>query len=46
MLLEIETAYVRSEIRWENTEGGAELFPHIYGPFPADAVISVQMLST
>ena len=46
MLLEIETVHVRSEIRWESAEHGAELFPHIYGPLPADAVISVQTLST
>jgi len=35
----IETAKVRSEIRYEGT--GGELYPHIYGPLNADAVIKV-----
>ncbi len=38
-LLHIEPARVRSEIRWENATGG--LYPHIYGPLNADAVVRV-----
>ena len=26
----------------ENTSGGTELFPHLYGPLPVDAVIAVH----
>lgn len=26
----------------ENTSGGTELFPHLYGPLPLDAVIAVH----
>ena len=46
VLLEIDLARVPGEVRWENLEGGSELFPHLYGPLPASAVISVQALST
>ena len=56
VLLEIDPARVPSELGWENLEGGVpaeslilwvgELFPHVYGPLPLDAVISVQALAT
>jgi len=36
-LLEIRSAQVRSEIRYEGLPGG-QLFPHIYGPLNTDAV--------
>lgn len=38
VLLEIDPARVGPEIKHENTEGGTELFPHIYGPLDRDAV--------
>ncbi len=38
VLLEIVPERVQPEIRWENLEGGAELFPHIYGPLNLEAV--------
>jgi uncharacterized protein (DUF952 family) len=41
ILLEIDPARVGHEIRHENTEGGSELFPHIYGPLNLDAVTRV-----
>ena len=41
VLLEIEPARVRAVVRYENTEGGDELFPHIYGPLNLDAVTRV-----
>ena len=39
VLLHIESDRVSAEIRYENLEGGEELFPHIYGPLSLDAVI-------
>jgi uncharacterized protein (DUF952 family) len=39
MLLVIDPSLVPVEIRLENTEGGAELFPHIYGQLPLAAVV-------
>ena len=39
VLLYIESERVNAEIRYENLEGGEELFPHIYGPLNLDAVI-------
>lgn len=41
VLLEIDPARVGNEIKYENLEGGAELFPHIYGPLNLDAVTRV-----
>lgn len=41
LLLAIAPARVEAEIRFENLEGGAELFPHIYGPLNLDAVSAV-----
>ena len=41
VLLQIDPERVHSEIRWENLEGGSELFPHIYGSLSTDAVIEV-----
>ena len=32
------------EVRVENLEGGAEPFPHLYGPLPLYAVVGVQVL--
>ena len=41
VLLYIDTDKVTSEIRYENCEGGNELFPHIYGPLNIEAVTHV-----
>jgi uncharacterized protein (DUF952 family) len=41
VLLCIDTDKVRAEIRYENLEGGRELFPHIYGEINTDAVVQV-----
>ncbi len=38
VLLAIDTDRVASEIRFENRQGGSELFPHIHGPLNLDAV--------
>jgi len=44
VLLEIDPAQVPPPIVDENLEGGAELFPHIYGPLPLTAVVRVHTL--
>ncbi len=41
VLLEIDSRRVQPEIRYENLEGGAELYPHIYGPLNLEAVEKV-----
>jgi uncharacterized protein (DUF952 family) len=43
VVLEIDPARLRWELRWEESEG--ESFPHLYGPLDLDAVISVQTFS-
>lgn len=41
VLLEIDTRQVGAEIRYENCEGGQELFPHIYGAIDLGSVVRV-----
>lgn len=41
VLLCIDTDKVTADIRYENLEGGRELFPHIYGEINTDAVVRV-----
>ena len=41
VLLYIDTDKVAAEIRYENLEGGRELFPHIYGEINTGAVVEV-----
>lgn len=42
VLLEIERTRVPHEVIEENLEGGAELYPHVYGPLPMSAVVAVH----
>lgn len=42
VLLCIDTDKVIAVIRYENLEGGQELFPHIYGELNIDAVVQVS----
>jgi len=44
VLLHIDPTRAESEVRYENTSGGVELFPHIYGPLNLEAVIRVETL--
>ncbi len=44
VLLHIDPARLRSEIRYENLEGGEPLFPHVYGAIPIGAVLNVVPL--
>jgi uncharacterized protein (DUF952 family) len=44
VLLRIDPARLRAEVRWEPgfaTDPDSMVFPHLYGPLPAAAVISV-----
>jgi len=41
VLLCIETEHLAAGLKWENLEGGEELFPHIYGALNLDAVVDV-----
>ncbi len=42
VLLSISTDRVTSAIRYENLEGGEQLFPHIYGELSPEAVVDVS----
>lgn len=42
VLLCVDTAKVKVEIRYENLEGGKDLFPHIYGALEIAAVAAVH----
>jgi len=41
VLLHIDEKRLRSEVRYENLQGGATLFPHVYGAIPIAAVLNV-----
>lgn len=45
LVLVIDTARVRAEIRYEDVPGADAPFPHIYGPLNADAVTAARPLS-
>ena len=42
VLLEIDTSQIRTEIKYENCEGGQEAFPHIYGALDPGSVVRVM----
>ena len=44
VLLSIDESKLTSPIREENTEGGTEPYPHIYGPLNVSAVVSARPL--
>lgn len=41
VLLKIDRSRLTCRVIDENLEGGAELFPHIYGPLPREAIVDV-----
>jgi uncharacterized protein (DUF952 family) len=45
VLLHVDPRRLDAEVRYENLEGGEQLFPHVYGPIPARAVIEVTPLT-
>ena len=44
LLLHIDTTRLDAEVKYENLEGGTELFPHVYGAIPVAAVVAVTTL--
>ena len=44
LLLEIDSAALECDVIEENLEGGAELYPHVYGKLPLDTVVSCRPL--
>ena len=45
VVLHIEESRLASPLKYENLEGGGDLFPHLYGPIDADAVVRVTPLA-
>jgi uncharacterized protein (DUF952 family) len=43
VLLSVRTDLLGDTLKWEPSRGG-ELFPHLYGPLPVDAVTAVDPL--
>jgi uncharacterized protein (DUF952 family) len=41
LLLTVDESALAVPVIRENTQGGQELFPHVYGPVPVSAVVSV-----
>ena len=42
VVLEIDPSRLTCDVQDENLEGGLELFPHIYGKVPLDAVVAIH----
>jgi glutathione S-transferase len=42
VVLEIDATKVAHLLRVEDLTGSGELFPHLYGPLPLDAVVAVR----
>ena len=42
LLLSVDTAMVPAEIRYENLEGGTELYPHVYGALEPASVVATH----
>jgi len=45
VVLEINTAVLKCEVIEENLEGGTELYPHVYGKLPLDAVVKAHPIA-
>ena len=46
VVLHIDESRLSAPVKYENLEGGEELFPHIYGPLNLDAVGDVTILKS
>lgn len=45
VVLELDSSKFEAPLRYENTTGGTELFPHLYGRLNIDAVKALHSLS-
>jgi uncharacterized protein (DUF952 family)/L-amino acid N-acyltransferase YncA len=45
LVLEIDASRLKAPFRFENTSGGTELFPHVYGPINLDAVLLIHTVA-
>jgi uncharacterized protein (DUF952 family) len=45
VILHIDASKLNVDVRYENFEGGTQLFPHVYGPIPCTAVTDVTPLT-
>ena len=45
LLLTIDRERLSPDVRYENLEGGSELYPHVYGAIAVDAVVDVAVLT-
>jgi glutathione S-transferase len=41
VLLHVDETLLTDELKWEPAPDSGELFPHLYGPLPASAVVEV-----
>lgn len=46
VILGIDLEKITAPVRYENLEGGKELYPHVYGPLDVAAVISSEPIPT
>jgi Uncharacterized protein conserved in bacteria len=46
LLLELDASALEAEVRFEDTTGRGEPFPHLYGPIPLAAVRAVRGIRT
>lgn len=44
LLMHIDTELLTTELVYENTVGGDDLFPHVYGEINMDAVVQIAPL--
>jgi uncharacterized protein (DUF952 family)/L-amino acid N-acyltransferase YncA len=44
LVLEMDASKLKAPLRFENTTGGTELFPHVYGSLNLDAVLLIHSL--
>jgi uncharacterized protein (DUF952 family) len=45
VLLLVDATRVSAPIRFENTNGGPELFPHVYGALPRAAIVAAEPMA-
>lgn len=45
VLLSIDPVRLDADVRYENLEGGTQLFPHVYGVIPIHAVVEVRPMT-